>query len=100
MERITTFSSGFSFINSYHDIPTVPPGHHLHSGSDQQEVTAYSDQPSLPCSPTNIHLLLILQTQDMWRQKSRPLSQAEYCQHPTQCQSSWNHHWLIDSSWL
>ena len=92
------FSSGFSLPRSHRDLPPfIPPGHHLHREPDQQEVTEYSDQPSLSCSPTNIHHVLLLQTQDMWRQKNCPLSQAEYSQHASQC-FSWNHPYLGDRS--
>ena len=86
------FSSGFSLLSSHHNLPpAVPHCHLLHPGPDQQEVTEYSDQPSLPGSPPNLHLLLLLQTEDIWRQKNCILSQAEYRKYGTQWSLSWNH---------
>ena len=89
-----------SLTRSHHHLPSfVPPGHHLHPGSDQQEVIEYSHQSSLPSSSTDFHLLLLLQSEDMWRQKNCILSQAEYRQHASQCSGfAWNrhyHHYLI-----
>ena len=86
------FSPGFRLTRSHRDLPTfIPPGHHLHPGSDQQEVTEHSDQPSLPGSSAHIHLFLLRQTPDMWRQKNCILSQAEYRKHHTQYSgSAWN----------
>ena len=92
--------SVFSLTSSHHHLPSfVPLGHLLYHGSEQQEVTDYSDQPSLSCSTADIHLPVLLQTEDMWRQKNCILSQDEYCQHAShRIGSSWNPHYLEDKS--
>ena len=90
----------FILTRSHGDLPPfVPPGHHLHPGCDQQEVPEYSDQPSLPGSPADLHQLRLQQEENLWRPKNFILSQAELGQHaPQRSGSAWNPHFLDDSS--
>ena len=67
--------SVFSLTSSHHHLPSfVPPGHHLHPGSDQQEVTEYSYQPSLSYSSADVHIHRLYQAKNLWRQKNFILS--------------------------
>ena len=94
--------SVFSLTRSHHHLPSlVPLGHHLHPGSDQQEVTEHSHQPSLPHSSSDVHMLYLRKTKNLWRQKDFILSQAELGQHASQRSgSACNRHYLGPPKWL